>query len=637
MHKLKLNIFLCILFFPLFLISETIDKRLVRPDAPDIKESNAIVGPHNSSLDQAFIAQKLGLIKKCLCSLSIDITGVFTVLEELGLCDPIPLAQADVIDGAIRLDIPGFNYCFAENITGTLEITANNINVDLNDRVLFGIVNIDADEITIENGKIIPETPNLLAFNSPAVFVGSENIVLRDLLIICEDTIMADVNGRTGIENNGNKTQIINCSIKSGSANVATGIPKNGGAGIINIGNNTNIKNCFIETGFGSRTSFIGGPGGNGGIGIICNQTKKILIKNCIIKTGSGGNAGIIPGPQGGDGIAATNGSFIIKNCTVITGDGGPGLPRGNSGNGMNFTSNVQNILITECIIETGTGNNGSGLICESDTILKVHQSCITTGFGTPNSGAGIITTSTLYNEFIGLTIITGNASRIPSFIGSDGGDSGSGIEINGSGIIQHCAIKTGNGGDVPDATGGNSGTGIHASSPGGINVEVDIKECIIKVGAPGAGPESFGTAGAGIFEEFINKSTIIDTIVSNAFDGFHIESTDNLCCVQCKALQGRGNGFSLIGTSTFTITNCQSISNNGDGFFLANDSFDGHLISNQANSNNDIGINNASGDMTRHQIYNNVSSQNGTANYAGVALVENAPTVDTGFYANVI
>ena len=697
MNNLKINVFLCISFFSLSLKSEITDDRSIRPNVQGIKESDAIVGPSNSSLDQAFIAQKLGLIKKCLCSLSIDITGVFTVIEGLGLCDPIPLTQADVIGGTILLDIPGFNYCMAENIIGDIEITGDNINLDMNDRVLFGTILIDANEVVVENGKINPPAPLSPLDLFGAVTIGSENIVLRDLLIICEDTIVPDVDGRIGIENDGNKTKIIDCSIKSGSAFGSTGGPANGGIGIFNFGNDLLVTNCSIETGRGGSEIGVGGVG-NGGNGIQSSQDGLAIIKNCLIKTGTGGT-GLTnnSGGTGGNGIEAPSGSFNITDCVILTGDGGPGtVGWERSGFGMRFINNAQDVFIEGCSIETGNGggildNTSSGVRYEGAASFKIQQSCIITGSGLDvpsgnrgDGGDGVISTSPILNELTNLTIQTGDGGN------SNGGFGGDGIQVsNGQIIIKHCNVVTGNGGNATVVSGGNSGQGIITFA----DEQTHIQKCIVTIGNPGSGPGGVGTNSNGIqvipIGFNVNTANISDSIVTGALSGFVSQDMDTLSITNCKAENGTGSGFFInntglsvisnceslanndqgffITTATtvdpssckiidseacnngesgfliigniigFTITNCQSVGNGGDGFLLAIDVLDGHLISNQANNNGNIGINNASGNVALHQIYNNVSSQNAVANYFGVAPIENAPTVATGFYANVI
>ena len=628
----------------------------------------SITGTLLAVLDFNGIFTALNDVEIVLCD---KFEGVFTVLAAEALCLPTPLTQDDVVNGDILLNIDGINYCMAENITATIVITGNNVNLDMNDRVLFGVININADDVIVENGKVQPFGPLTNDTNDPAITIGSENTVLHDLLIVCDDTITFQVAGRIGIMNGGNKTRIRNCSIKSGGGGPGTAIffrAPDGGNGIINTGDGLFITDCIIETGFGGQ-QLTDGFGGTGGIGILNISGDPVIIQDSFILTGSGGVA-ISPGSSasggfGGAGIEAQAGTFVIKNCTIVSGEGAIGdESSGFGGDGINFLNLVGSAVIDNCVLETGSGLvAGSGITYDGNSLIKVIRTSIVTGEPNLEGGYGLLSTSsctvlsditikTLSGDIgsvTGMGIILFGSATIEDVVIATGDagtndvfpfDSGHGIlVVNTDNVtIRNCTITTGNGGNNTSLAGMGGNAGHCIQVIGASNIFVDT--CLLTSGTGGIGVAGNGVGGDGIFVTDSEGITIVNSVSNSAgASGFQVDSSSAICINNSKAIESAENGFEILNTTSgFTICNSIALGCNGNGFFLDASVTDGQVVSNKAESNLSGGIINDSGDIARHQIWNNIATNNtGIGNYFGVALVIAAPTVNTGFYSNVV
>src|SRR3990167_8134266 len=161
-------------------------------------------------------------IESKVCEMDSQLDVIESKIDALDGCGPRVLTAADISAGTITLGTPG-NYCLSTDLTADIDITANCVTLDLNHRCLTGVISISSDDALIQSGNITPAAPT--STPSPAVSITStsDRARLYDVLIICADTTADGVLGRAGIQVQGNDTQILQTTIKSG-AGESTGI-----------------------------------------------------------------------------------------------------------------------------------------------------------------------------------------------------------------------------------------------------------------------------------------------------------------------------------------------------------------------------------------------------------------------------
>lgn len=271
------------------------------------------------------IGETVDIIESKICE--IDST-----IDALMACGPTTLSSSDIVAGAIILSTAG-NYCLSEDVTANITISADCVSLDLNQRCLTGVISVSSDDIEVKNGNVTPAPPTSGPAAAITITSASDRAHVSDVLIICADTSTPPFAGagRDGIEVEGNDTQILDTTIKSG----AGGDDSNGGKGIF-VGasaNNAVIKNCIISTGNGGDSG--GGSGGNGGDGISVEAaTETEVTDTTILFTGNGGT-GFVSGGVGGDAVFINSGAedTVIRNCTMRnTGAAGAGPPGGRAG-----------------------------------------------------------------------------------------------------------------------------------------------------------------------------------------------------------------------------------------------------------------------------------------------------------------
>ena len=202
-------------------------------------------------------------------------------VDDLAACSPVSLDANNVSDGTISLTLEG-TYCLNEDLTTDISITATCVSLDLNDRILTGIINITGDDVQVKNGFIEPaartsSSDPVCAVNIIDPAVGA---IISDLTIACANSTGNTVNGRGGICVGGSNTFISKCNISTGAGSTSSAAGGNGGNGIELSSTvtavNVNIQECVIYTGNGSGST-MNMPVGNGGNGYLysaCKQCK---------------------------------------------------------------------------------------------------------------------------------------------------------------------------------------------------------------------------------------------------------------------------------------------------------------------------------------------------------------------------
>lgn len=261
------------------------------------------------------------------------------IVDDLGACGPTSLTANSVVSGTISITVGG-NYCLATDLTTDISLTATCITLDLNNRILTGVITIaTSDNTTVQNGFVEP--PERTSNADPAGAINVNSTALRttiaNLVIRCANSSGDAINGRSGVFIQGADTLVSNCNITPGNASSASS-----------------------------------GPGAIGGHGIDMSVTftvPRTIIKDCIIYTGNGGStgAGVNPGGSGGHGVNVANGlNTSIANVIVFaTGNGGNGFGGGvggSGGNGIKISSYAVDTQVFNCVLRnTGLGGSPSG------------------------------------------------------------------------------------------------------------------------------------------------------------------------------------------------------------------------------------------------------------------------------------
>ena len=271
-------------------------------------------------------------IESKVCEMDSQLDVIESKIDALDGCGPRVLTAADISAGTITLGTPG-NYCLSTDLTADIDITANCVTLDLNHRCLTGVISITSDDVLVQSGNVTPPAPTSAPDAAITIDALSDRARLYDVLIICADTTADGVVGRAGIQVQGNDTQILQTTIKSG-AGESTGITgTNGGVGILvtTSANNAVIRNCIVSTGDGGNGTTTGGSGGNG-ITVNGDATETEIIDTTILYTGNGGNGSVTTG-SGGHGVFIDINALdtVLRNCTIRN-TGASGVGGGSGG-----------------------------------------------------------------------------------------------------------------------------------------------------------------------------------------------------------------------------------------------------------------------------------------------------------------
>jgi len=487
----------------------------------------------------------------------------WTILDNLNLnvsvtglpCSPTPLFQSDAVGGAILLTETGVNYCMAENITADIFISGANVMLDMNDRVLTGLINVSNRDVIVKDGKIDAPAPinqDEAQIAAVEVTTSGTNVRLLNLSVDCADTLAEGIDGRSGIFNRGQKVFIVDCCVQSGSgASSQDGAGLNGGDagfGIANFADRAQIIRCVVQTGDGGdgddASDGSAGDGGNGGLGIASLGNNNCIIE-AKIATGRGGNGGdFLAAGNGGDGGSAGGGIFLsgdenqVVGCTITTD------VSGNGGNSIN-----------------GEGGAGGG---QAD-------------FGT----AGIIIPAGRFNSILDSKITTSNGGNGGNSVGDNGGNGARGghgilFALEGNDIvehtkIEHCCIVTGNGGNggagVEDGQGGAGGVGIITGLADGTGAcGTEIRSCqIMKTGNAGSGGGGDTDGGHGILiTPGSNDTEVRFCTISNTGTGITpgsaiLDGVSDPCSEFSCADNGTGGASVIFSNFAYAIANKQA------------------------------------------------------------------------------
>lgn len=295
-------------------------------------------------------------------------------------CVSTRLTSADISGGMITINSSG-NYCLATDLTTNISITADCVELDLNQRCLTGTINVTSDNVSVMNGNILAPagTGNAITIASTASNAHIEYVEIRGSDSNGTD-IFQQVHG--GILVQGPKAQINNCIITTGSiVNTGNLGQQTGGTGIeLQSTSYSVIEDTIIKTGNGADASGIGNApvdGGNGGTGILVSgNSSYCLINNVVLSTGNGGGAGLffpIAGAAGNGGMAiwltgSANRNTILNCIIESTGDAGAQSGFDSSGgHGVLINSTVNSTLVRLCNI-TNTGQSSFQVITSIPT-----------------------------------------------------------------------------------------------------------------------------------------------------------------------------------------------------------------------------------------------------------------------------
>ncbi len=339
-----------------------------------------------------------------------------------------------ITTGNITLSLAG-NYCLANDITGNITITANDVTLDLNNRTVNGLVNgFNVDHVNLKNG-FITTPPSTATDIAAGILINTQN----------------------------GYVSITNCVVDCSAGASGSGIPGRDGidiAGSSLATNGVKIIDCEIIAGSGSAGSTISDNGGRGGTGINLNVLGNILIENNIITAGNGNGGGSLYN-FGGDGIFVSDTiNTLILNNSIIGGMGGldssPSgtLGGGNGGNGITLSSESGSntaAQIKNNIIAAGNGgesNNGTGGVGGSGVYVdSTSQNCKIQFSTISGADAGLTTTAGgSANGGDGVTIVAGAMTTevsncIIAKTGAEANGGGNGYAVNDEGLSATSAI----------------------------------------------------------------------------------------------------------------------------------------------------------------------------------------------------
>ncbi len=268
---------------------------------------------------------------------------------KVGLLGPTILTSSLISAGAITLSTEG-SYALGEDITADIEITASSISLDLNNRCLTGMIIVDGvgsdiTDLEVYNGFVLPPAPISAPIAGITVDTGVFRVNIFDVVMLCANTAVSAVAGRSCMQISGGEVNITNCYITAGNAgNATSGAGFDGGDGIELTSTSTNaiIRDCVIFTGYGGDTNSAS-PAGRGGHGAFVDGAYNAQITDCLFYlTGAGGDNVDFDGGDGGDGVNITSTSnyievigCIMRNILVGGSGGGSGVA-GTNGKAMN-------------------------------------------------------------------------------------------------------------------------------------------------------------------------------------------------------------------------------------------------------------------------------------------------------------
>ncbi len=257
---------------------------------------------------------------------------ISTAVGNLTTCGLIPLSSSDISGGIIIMISSSGSYCLTEDVTATFSITAHNVSLNLNERIVTGYIVVAGDEVVVANGTIKP----VKNAANPGIEVASisNRSEIHNILVIASNQSSPGWPGLNCIEINGRNWEIYDCRLIAGYADQSGGSGNDGGSSIV-VGaesQNTMIWDCILQGAHGADSSSTV-TAGNGGHGInILSGATMVDIYDCIVEvTGNGG-----PASGSGDG--------------------------GNGGHGINVESGTAGVSVSNCVVrDTGAGGSSSG------------------------------------------------------------------------------------------------------------------------------------------------------------------------------------------------------------------------------------------------------------------------------------
>ncbi len=624
------------------------------------------------------------------------ISSQVDILVQKSACESVPLHQSDIgAPGSTYTINSSGNYCLAENITGTINITAPNVCLDLNCRELTGILTISAEDSAIQNGKITAPIPvNNSDASNPAIAITSAGTrtQLHNIAIIClypNDLTTADngINGRSAITNSADNVQINNCQIQAGNGQglaitssgaitingVNTGF---GGTGVNNSGAAIQITDCSIIAGNSgqiyakgtdsSSTISIDGTLNNfGGSGII-NTGAKMQLTNCTVSAGNSGqlyanaNSDINIGNSSGStieinvgGTAITNSGIetCITNCQLTAGNSGQLYATSFSGNifigsntgsvtmrdggfGVNTSGNATQL--SACVIYAG--NSDQIYAQANDTVYIAYDGNVTID----NGGTGIACTGD-NTHITDCTVVAGNGGQVYTQAGLSriayeaSISSNLSVGMGGTGITNQ-----GNNAHITacSITGGSSGN-IQAQS-----ATIGFNGGIATLAMGGSAVQTKNTAYA-IINNCILMSGDGGSLIGSSFSGnvsganggigIICDNSNNVAISNCL-IEKTGNGSNGLGTGSF--------GGNGGIGILVNSNCSATQISNCTITQTGTGGTGVTTGVGGHgivssgasgQINNNTIAYTGSANGLAISCVDSlAPVVYSNFAHNI-
>ena len=228
-------------------------------------------------------ADEVSQILKEAWSIESKTEVISSKIDTFTPCQATPLFQP--ADSRIDL-LTTDNYCFATDIAATVSIQAQNVNLCLNNRTLYGQLIIDAAAATISNGALYaPQPTDSADADSPALAITTQatGAQINNLTITCQNSADS-LAGRVGMKVWGSNAYIKECSVQSGSA--GAGQPGGNAIEIAPACQSARIRETDI-VGTGS------GRGAAAGNGINLDRgCANVEIRNCtFMSTGTGNSA----------------------------------------------------------------------------------------------------------------------------------------------------------------------------------------------------------------------------------------------------------------------------------------------------------------------------------------------------------
>jgi hypothetical protein len=443
---------------------------------------------------------------------TVDLSGVYTMIEDCCACGPIPLFQTDADQGGgqITLTMTGLSYCLAENITGTIVISASDVTVNGEEHILTGRVVINAPNAIVHNAKIKAQAPvvALDAFNG-AVNIGSAGSNAQILNCLIESVASGSVRGRTGISSDGQRTIIKNCNVSGG--NSSSGV---GGTGISLTGSNSVIEDTIVRSG-DSISSF--------GTNAIISSSNVVLSINNV--TAIGGNTVSTPTAII---FVSFSGAFTSIRNSIVTGVGTPGIliqdgvidnvtvaVSGGTSGGIRVNNSAKCSITNSKVIASSpvSAPGGIGIEVLGSSHVEIDAVEIQGGSGTSGGQGVSVDSSSSYVSIVNSNVTAGSSTGAGS-LGVDG------IRMLGSnGLIDNVTVTAGNGTAGSFGSGGAGGSAIIVAQSGNNTI---IKNSTATAGNGGAGDPNTGNGGIGGdgINISVSNGSVIDTVVKGGNGG---------------------------------------------------------------------------------------------------------------------